>query len=183
MTGRVTTGRARAGRARAAGVAAGLAGLAVALAGCGGSSDKLSDYYCPQPFSVQDVERLTHFKDGPGRDPRDIAYEASLAGIKTTCKANRTTIEVTLLVGISASAGPSIGSGPVGVPYFVRVLDSNGTIVQGQEFVAPVRLTPANPQTNVREELTLNLSRSGSYRIAVGLKPTSEELNYNRRGR
>ena len=177
------TGRGTAGRARTAGARAGLAvGLALALAGCG-SSDNLNDYYCPQPFTVQDAGSLTHFKDGPGRDPRDIAYEASLVGSRATCKSSRTAIEVTLFVGITANAGPSLGTGPVGVPYFVRVLDSNGSIVQGQDFVAPVRLTAANPQASVREELTLVLSRSGAYRIAVGLKPTPEELNYNRRGR
>jgi len=86
-------------------------------------------------------------------------------------------------VRIAASAGPSVTPGRTAVPFFVRVIDSSGTIVQGQEFVSELRLTPASPQSAIREELSLTLPRSGAYRIAVGLKPTPEELNYNRRGR
>lgn len=160
-----------------------LLALALALAACGGSSERDADYACPRPFTVQDAERLTHFKDGAGRDPRDIAYEASLVSANSGCRLTKSTVEVTLVVRIAASAGPSVGSGRTGVPFFVRVIDSNGAIVQGQEFVSEMRLTPASPQATVREELTLTLSRSGAYRIAVGLKPTPEELNYNRRGR
>ena len=164
-------------------VAAVLAALALPLAACGGSSDDSADYACPQPFTVQDAERLTHFKPGAGRDPRDIAYEATLVGAAAGCKLTKSTVEVTLIVRIAASAGPSVDPGRTAVPFFVRVIDSSGAIVQGQEFVSEMRLTSANPQAAVREELSLSLSRSVSYRIAVGLKPTPEELNYNRRGR
>jgi hypothetical protein len=69
------------------------------------------------------------------------------------------------------------------VPYFVRVIDSSGAIVQGQEFTADFRLSPSNPRGTSQEELSLTLSRSVAYRIAVGLKPTREELEYNRRAR
>lgn len=174
----------RAAPRRAAGRAvAALAALALPLAACGGSADDSASYACPRPFTVQDAERLTHFKAGAGRDPRDIAYEATLVGAATACKLTKSTVEVTLVVRIAASAGPSVEPGRTAVPFFVRVLDSSGAIVQGQEFTSEMRLTAANPQAGVREELSLTLSRSVSYRIAVGLKPTPEELNYNRRGR
>ena len=64
-----------------------------------------------------------------------------------------------------------------------RVIDGSGTIVQGQEFTADFRLTAASPRGTSQEKLSLSLPRDGSYRIAVGLKPTAEELNYNRRTR
>ena len=157
--------------------------VALPLAACGGGRDPSADYACPQPFTVQDAERLTHFKEGAGRDPRDIAYEASLIGAQAGCKLTKNSVEVTLLVRIAATAGPSVSPGQTNVPFFVRVLDSNGAVVQGEDFVSALRLTPSNPQSAIREELSLTLSRSGAYRIAVGLKPTSEELNYTRRGR
>ena len=54
--------------------------LALLVAACGGSKeDDAANIYCPAPFTVQDAGRLTHFKDGPGRDPRDVEYEAVLA--------------------------------------------------------------------------------------------------------
>lgn len=156
--------------------------LALTLAGCGGGTPEAS-YLCPQPFTVQDAERLTHFQDGPGRDPRDIAYEASIIGSGTKCTATRNRVDVTLFLRISANAGPSPGTGRTSVPYFVRVLDSGNNVVQSQEFTADFRLTPSNPRGSSQEELTITLPRDGGFRIAVGLKPTPEELNYNRRGR
>jgi hypothetical protein len=157
--------------------------LALSLAACGGGSSDSGPVYCPTPFTVADAGRLTHFKDGPGRDPRDIAYEASLAGASASCEVRRNAIEVTLVMRVSAVAGPSVTAGQTRVPYFVRVINASGSIVQGQEFTADFRLSSANPRGASREELTLTLPRDGSYRIAVGLKPTIEELNYNRRGR
>ena len=156
--------------------------LALTLAACGRGTPEVT-YACPQPFTVQDAERLTHFKDGPGRDPRDIAYEANVASSRTTCELVRNQINVTLLMRIAVSAGPSVGAGPTRVPYFVRVIDESGAIVQGQEFTADFRLTTSNPRSTSQEELSLFLPSGGSYRIAIGLKPTAEELNYNRRGR
>jgi hypothetical protein len=156
--------------------------LALTLAACGGGSSDVN-YACPSPFTVQDAERLTHFKDGPGRDPRDIAYEASIVGSGTKCSVSRSRVDVTLLLRISANAGPSASAARTSVPYFVRVLDSNNNVVQSQEFTADFRLTSANPRATSQEELTLTLPRDGGFRIAVGLKPTPEELNYNRRGR
>jgi hypothetical protein len=155
--------------------------LALTLAACGGSSDV--NYACPQPFTVQDAERLTHFQDGPGRDPRDIAYEASIVGSATKCSLSRNRVDVTLFLRLLVSAGPAAGTGRTSVPYFVRVLDSANNVVQSQEFSAEFRLTSSNPRGSSQEELTLTLPLDGGYRIAVGLKPTPEELNYNRRGR
>jgi hypothetical protein len=160
-----------------------LAALALALAACGGGSSDDAAYYCPTPFTVQDAERLTRFKDGPGRDPRDIAFEAAITGSGTKCSASRNRIEVTLVIRIAATAGPSVGAGRTSVPYFVRVLDAGNNVAQSQEFAADFRLTGSNPRGSSQEELSLTLPRSGSYRIAIGLKPTPEELNYNRRGR
>ena len=157
--------------------------LALALVACGGSSDDLPAY-CPEPFTVQDADRLTRFKDGPGRDPRDVEYEAALSGAGTSCSLSRKQLNVTLVMRISASAGPAVTAARTQVPYFVRVLDATGAVVQGQEFTADFRLSAANPRGSSREELTLSLPvNTGGYRIAVGLKPTPEELNFNRRGR
>jgi hypothetical protein len=154
----------------------------LALTACGSSTPPVT-YACPQPFTVGDAARLTHFKEGAGRDPRDIAYEASVVGAGTTCELSRNRVDVTLLMRISVSAGPSVAAGRTSVPYFVRVLDESNNVVQSQDFTADFRLTAGNPRGTSQEELQFSVSRSGAYRIAVGLKPTMEELNYNRRGR
>ena len=67
--------------------------------------------------------------------------------------------------------------------YLGPAVDESNNVVQSQEFTADFRLSASNPRGSSQEELTLTLPYSGAYRIAVGLKPTPEELNYNRRGR
>jgi hypothetical protein len=156
--------------------------LALTLAACGGGTPEVN-YACPQPFTVQDAGRLTHFAEGAGRDPRDIAYEASIVGSATKCSLSRNRVDVTLFLRLSVSAGPAASAARTSVPYFVRVLDSANNVVQSQEFNADFRLTSGSPRGSSQEELTLTLPLDGGYRIAVGLKPTPEELNYNRRGR
>lgn len=156
--------------------------LALTLAACGGGTPEVV-YSCPQPFTVQDAGRLTHFKEGAGRDPRDIAYEASIVGAGTKCSLSRNRVDVTLFLRISVSAGPSASAGRTSVPYFVRVLDSANNVVQSQDFNADFRLTSGSPRGSSQEELTFVVPVEGGYRIAVGLRPTPEELNYNRRGR
>jgi hypothetical protein len=135
---------------------------------------------------VQDAGRITHFKAGPGRDPRDVAYEASLVNSGSFCKLGAKALDVTVVMIVAVSAGPAAAAGQTSVPYFVRVIDGNGTIRQGQDFTADFKLSPASPRGESREELALTIPFSElndltGYRIAVGLKPSAEELNYNRR--
>ena len=77
--------------------------LALSLGACGwfggsSKSDDSTNVYCPTPLTVQDAQRLTHFKDGAGRDPRDIAYEAAMIASGTTCELNRNQLNVNLVM-------------------------------------------------------------------------------------
>ncbi len=161
--------------------------LALMLGGCGSSvKEQAAGAYCPSPLTVQDADHLTRFKPGPGRDPRDVMFEAQLTGVATACSINRDRLEVDLKMRIAVNAGPSVASNaPTQVPYFVRVLDSNNTVAKGQDFTADFKLSTANPRGQSIEELTLTLpfakaSDLAGYRVAIGLKPTMEELQYNR---
>jgi hypothetical protein len=162
--------------------------LALALSGCGGNKkdEAVAGSYCPNPFLVQDAQSLTRFKPGTGRDPRDIAFQASITGTGVACEVSRKRLDVTLKIRVVANAGPSVGAGTTSVPYFVRLLDGSGGVADGQDFLADYKLSTANPRGASVEEITLVIpfnvpSDLGAYRVAVGLKPTPEELDYNRR--
>jgi hypothetical protein len=161
--------------------------LALALAGCGSSERTArAAAYCPTTLTVQDAQRLTRFKPGPGRDPRDIMFEAQLVNAGTSCKLARNRMEVDIAMRIAVNAGPSVGQGVTQVPFFVRIVDGYGNVVQGRDDLADYKLSPASPRGVSQEELYVELPFSqvsdiGGYRIAVGLKPTAEELEYNRR--
>ena len=160
---------------------------AVALGGCSRSGkEELAATYCPEALKVQDTQHLTRFKPGPGRDPRDVMFEATLTQAATACSVGRDRMDVELKILVAVNAGPSVGAGTSSVPYFVRVVDANGGVREGRDFNADFKLSTARPRGQSIEELTLTLpfgnrSDLGAYRIAVGLKPTPEELQYNRK--
>jgi hypothetical protein len=162
--------------------------LALALSGCGGNKkdEAVAGSYCPSPFLVQDAQSITRFKPGPGRDPRDIAFQASLTGTGVACEVSRGKLDVTLKLRVVVNAGPSVGAGTTSVPYFVRLLDGSGGVSEGQDFNADFKLSTSSPRGGSVEEITLSIpynvpSDLGAYRVAVGLKPTPDELEYNRR--
>jgi hypothetical protein len=160
---------------------------ALMLAGCGSSArEKQAASYCPQPLTVQDAQSLTRFREGAGRDPRDVMFEASLVSAGTKCELSRNRLEVDVIMRIAVNAGPSVGTGVTRVPFFVRVIDANGRVIQGSDQLADYKLSAASPRGLSQEEMAVtlpfsNLSDLGGYRIAVGLKPTPQELEYNRR--
>ena len=160
---------------------------ALALAGCGSSQkEQMAASYCPQPLAVQDAQTLTRFKDGPGRDPRDVAFEATLLGSGTQCTLGRNRLEAEVQLKIAVSAGPSVDSGVTRVPFFVRVIDGSGRVVVGRDEYADYKISATKPRDGSTETMAVtlpfaNLADLGGYRIAVGLKPTQQELDYNRR--
>jgi hypothetical protein len=163
------------------------ASLCFGLAACSGPTKEQAAVatYCPSPFVVQDTQSLTRFKPGAGRDPRDIAFQASLTGAAVTCEVGRRKLEVNLKLRLAVDAGPSVVGGTTSVPYFVRLL-SGGGVSEGQDFNATFKLSAGTPRGSSLEEITLTLPYDkpadlGVYRVAVGLKPTPEELDYNRR--
>lgn len=166
---------------------ASLAVVTLALAGCGSSArDQQAATLCPQPLTVQDAQRITRFKEGAGRDPRDVMFEAALVSAGTKCQMSRNRLEVEVLLRIAVTAGPSVGAAVTRVPFFVRVLDANGGVVQGSDQLADYKISATSPRGLSQEEMAIRLpfasvSDLGGYRIAVGLKPSQEELDYNRR--
>jgi len=174
---------------RLQGLIAPLALVALALAGCGGRSEReqAAASYCPQPLTVQDAQRLTRFKDGAGRDPRDVMFEATMLSAATACTMRRGKLEVDVVMRIAVNAGPSVGTGVTRVPFFVRVLDASGAVVQGSDELADYKLSATSPRGMSDETVAVGLPFTearelGAYRIAVGLKPSQQELDFNRRG-
>ncbi len=161
--------------------------VGLGLAGCGSSAkEQQAASYCPQPLTVQDAQSLTRFKDGTGRDPRDVMFEASLVSAGTKCQLGRNKMDVDVVLRIAVNAGPSVGTGVTRVPFFVRVIDANGAIVQGSDQLADYKISATSPRGLSQEEMAVglpfsNVSDLGGYRIAVGLKPSQQELDYNRR--
>ena len=163
--------------------------LALTLASCGrGNADRqeFAAANCPTAMTVQDAQQLIRFKPGVGRDPRDIMFEAQLVAAGTTCKLSRDRMEIDVIMRIAVNAGPSVSTGVTQVPFFVRLLGPTGAVIMGRDELAGYKLSQSSPRGLSQEEMSVELpysevSQVQGFKIAVGLKPTPEELEYNRR--
>jgi hypothetical protein len=161
--------------------------LALSLASCGPSDKAVTAAnYCPAPFKVQDTQTLTRFAPGATEDARNVVFQAALGDIGYACKLGKNQLDVNVTLQVGVTAGAANRGGTVSVPYFVRVLGINNAVMQGREFNADFQLSASHPRGVSAEQLTLHLPFAElpdliNYRIAVGLKPTPEELNYTRR--
>ena len=161
---------------------------AAGLAGCGPSIEERSNQRaaCPQAMRVQDAATLTRFRPGAGRDRTDVMFEAEVGKVNVACNPRRNRVDVDLTMEIVVTEGPALNERAASVDYFVRLLDATGNIVQGRNFAADYRFSGNRTRQGSSEQIALNIPLSegqagGSYTIAVGLLPTPEELEYNRR--
>lgn len=165
-------------------------GIVVAgLSGCGPSIEEQSELRasCPQAMRVQDASTLTRFRPGAGRDRTDVLFEAELGKVDVACSARKNEVNVDLTMQILVAQGPANRDRVANVGYFVRLLDPAGRIVQGRNFAADYRFEGNRTRQGSSEQIALNIPLAdglsgGAYTIAVGLLPTPEELEYNRRG-
>jgi hypothetical protein len=168
-------------------VAAGI--LVVSLAGCGRSSEERSELLagCPQALRVQDAATLNRFRPGAGKDRTDVMFQAELGKVDVACALRKGRVDVDLTMEILVTEGPALTDRAANVGYFVRIMDPAGTIVQGRNFAADYRFSGNRTRQGSAEQIALNIPLAqgvagGAYTIAVGLLPTPEELEFNRRG-
>ena len=142
-------------------------------------SSDASVVYCPQPLTVADAQRLTRFKDGPGRDPRDVVFEAALVASGTTCELSAQPARRRRDHAHLGQCRPVGRRGhDAGAVTSCACIDASGAVVQGQEFTADFRLIGGQSARHLaggdcRCRLPFNqISDLGGYRIAVGLKPS-----------
>jgi hypothetical protein len=163
--------------------------VALGLAGCGPSLSEKSELVasCPQVMRVQDTTSLTRFRPGAGRDRTDVLFQARIGKTEIACDPRRDRVIVELTVEITVNEGPAARDHLANVGYFVRILDPAGTVVQGRNFTADYKFEGNRTSAASSEQLTLTIPlaqglKGGAYTVAVGLLPTPEELDYNRRG-
>ena len=168
-----------------------LAGISLALvaAGCGMfGGPKVPQHPCPRAGILKDVQRLTKFLPGPGRDLTDVVFQVQLADVRTQCIYGTSGVKIDMLVDIAAERGPADKSRKAVFAYFVAISNPAGTILARERFTALIPFIPNVSRALAVEELEqmIPLPRGRSaenYRIIVGLQVTREELEFNRRPR
>ncbi len=173
-------------------LAAGLA--AASVAGCGGDDDQAP---CPAARVMGEPSEVTRFRDGPGRDPTDILFEASFTQVVGECSydAGGGDIDVELTVVIDILRGQANREGKVDLRYFLAVTEYGAggeeaapkPVVHGRKAF-PVRAEFPETRRNIRftDVLEITIPRpdarsARAYVLYLGFELTPEELAYNKR--
>lgn len=177
---------------------------AVGLAALTGCSDtglfgsKIVPPSCPTASILEDANRITVYREGPGRDIADIVYEARLIGVEGDCsyevdKKGKTTVETTykaVKLGLRPrfiiTPGPALSGFKMTVNYFVAMPEFYPSPEGRADFSRTVETSAARTQvdvtdTNIEIRVPLNEKRRGeSVQIFVGFVLTDEQLRENR---
>jgi|HigsolmetaAR203D_1030402.scaffolds.fasta_scaffold00476_23 hypothetical protein len=179
------------GRVRGAALpcAIGVAGL-LGLAACGTDDTAWNPddpQGCPSVRIVSDADRITQFRDGPGRDLTDVVARGVIADFSGECAYEGNTVTVDLDLVIGAEKGPAAAAGdPARFVYFVAVADPELNILNKREFDTEIAFEGASSRAAVMEELVqvIPLERPVDgqyYQVLVGFQVSPEQLDYNRR--
>ncbi|MDX2143984.1 MAG: hypothetical protein SFV19_11560 [Rhodospirillaceae bacterium] len=157
--------------------------IAVALSAC---TDNMAPP-CPSVRVDSTTAKLTKFKDGPGRDAADVAYQAEVVAYEGECVFSDEGVEVRMDLDFSVATGPAVTAGRESIFYFVAVpqLFPKAEGKQIFQFRADLPAAPGarerTRENNLRIFIPLQKNEpAASYDVYVGLQLTNEQLEYNR---
>lgn len=156
--------------------------LALILSACIGGGE--STIACPSVRVLQDLDELTRFNPGPGRDPTDVRIEAWISRVTGECTLDEADLSIDLRIEIGTRQGPANKSKRVEIRYFVAIADTEQNILSRRGFVAKVPYA-SRKTISFADVLTLNIpvnpgEAGGGYTIFVGLELSKDELRFNR---
>lgn len=165
-------------------------GLSVILAAC---SNKPANNLppCPKVGILGDAYKATQYREGPGRDLTDVAYDVQLLDYNGGCKyddvKNIRAVTVSFALQVAATRGPAASGPEAQVPYFVAVVDSEKNVLTRERFVARVPFKEGQRRVVVAEDLEqiipLTGRRTTQVEILVGLELPRDQLERNRQQR
>lgn len=171
-----------------------LAGLLVGfVTGCSG--DKTASLVpCPAARVMAEPSELTRFREGTGRDPTDIIFEAKFQQVNGECNYDEDggDIDIELNVVIDILRGRANAGGAATFRYFLAVVErdeetGSEPAVHGRKAFA-VELSFPETRRNIRytDVLGVTIPRPDSrsvrgYVLYLGFELSPEELAYNKR--
>lgn len=147
---------------------------------------------CPTVSILANGERVTQFRDGPGRDLIDITAEARIDDFLARCiydvdeKTGVGQVHVELSLGITAARGAANTEGTAELPYFVTVTDLDKTVLTKNTFAILAVFEGNRYRISAFDEpvilsMPIQPSQTGrDFLIYVGFQLTPEQLEYNR---
>lgn len=162
------------------------------VAGCAGNDSK-DEAPCPAAKVLGEPSELTRFRDGPGRDPIDIRFEARMMRVSGECSYDLDggEINVDLTVSMEATRGAASGDGAVNYRYFVAIAEwvPNGgpdpVVLSREAFNVETRIPPGRRGLRYQDVLEITIPRPDdrnvrNYVLYLGFELTKDELSHNK---
>jgi hypothetical protein len=161
--------------------------LAAVLAACSSKAPNLPP--CPRVGILGDAYKATQYREGPGRDLTDVAFDTELLDYNGSCKyeGNQAVVVISFMLQVGATRGPAATGAEAQVPYFVAVVDKQQNVLTRERFVARVPFKDGQRRVIVAEELEQSIPLAGrrttEFEVLVGLEVPRDQLIRNRQQR
>lgn len=148
---------------------------------------------CPAAKVMAQPSELTRYREGPGRDPIDVLFNARMMQVGGECSydADGGEIDVELDVTMDVLRGPALNGGTVTYRYFVAVAEwvskdaTEPAVLSRESFPVEVQIPAGRRGLSYRDGLEIKIPRPDNrdvrnYVIYLGFELTRDELRHNR---
>lgn len=142
---------------------------------------------CPKVAIVRDLQTVTQFRPGQGRDLSDITTRAALVDYAGMCEYDRDGVTVNVNLFLVAERGPAMQASQASYRYFIAIAKP------GQEepvtktfFDTTVDFPAGQNRAGNREELAPRIplpkdANAKDWHVFAGFQLSPEQLEYNRK--
>lgn len=165
---------------------------ALAVTGCSGMGlngapqASTAAYACPKVNIVRDLQEVTQFRNGGGRDLTDVTSRAALADFSGHCDYADDGVTVNVNLYLVAERGPALQGNEATYRYFVAVAKpGEESPTTKSEFETTVTFEPGKARSGSREELAPRIplpkdANAKDWKIFLGFQLTPDQLAFNR---
>jgi hypothetical protein len=170
---------------------AAIAAVAVLITGCSKYKDA-DEAPCPAAKVLGEPSELTRFRDGPGRDPTDVLFEARMMRVIGECAYDQDggEIEIQLEVIMEVVRGATFADGNIDYRYFVAVAEwlpggGRAPAIHGREaFAVRAKIPSGRRGLRYNDLLEITIPRPDArdvrnYVLYLGFELTKDELSHN----
>jgi hypothetical protein len=155
------------------------------LAGCGSVfGPSAPPPACPEARVVANLERMTQYRPGEGRDLTDVLFEARIGDLTGECGYDESALEVAITVPIQIARGPANQERVTRLEYFVAIQDPQGTVIAKRSFPVEVAFERNQSRALFTDELEqriplAELNQGPAYRVLLGFQLSEEQVQDN----
>ena len=163
-------------------------GVVVGVTGCNLVDKEKRSLSCPNFLLLAHAERMTKFRDGPGRDVTDIEFRTKITDFLGSCDHTTSGIEAELFVEILVQRGPANRSREVSFEYFVAIPRFHPAPAGKKILPITVMFEENKNRLVYRDQIYIeiplgNTEVAANYDVYLGFQLTDKQLVFNRRRR